>query len=189
MKQDRWTFGVAAFFVLAAIVTLAVWIPNDIETGIIEKFRREIQIGDALAPTAVVVGILIAALAMAITAYFRPDPYKDTPTRQSFIFVGRMIVAIVLGLILMVYSGPLVVDAINAMGHDIGTYRQLRDTVPYKYIGYAIGGFVMVFGVIRVVENRFSVTAAAASIAAVIFLIVLYDVPFENLLLPPNGDQ
>ncbi|MDP7426160.1 MAG: hypothetical protein QF394_12185, partial [Rhodospirillales bacterium] len=60
---------------------------------------------------------------------------------------------------------------------------------PYKYLGYVLGGFFMVFGLIRVVENRFSASAAWASIIAVLVLTILYDVPFENLLLPPNGDH
>lgn len=189
MRQDRWTLGLAAFFVVAAIVTLAVWIPNDIETGLIEKFRREILIGDALAPTAIAVGILVSAFALGVTSYFRPDPFKGIPDLQSFVFLGKMAAAVGVSLVLMVYTGPLVVDVINGMGYDIGSYRQLRDTVPYKYIGYAIGGFVMVFGVIRVVENRFSASAALASVVAVLFFIILYDIPFDNLLLPPNGDQ
>lgn len=188
MIKDRWTLGLAVFLVVGAAATLGVWIPNDIETGLIERFRREILIGDALAPTAVVIGILIAALALGITSWLKPDPYKDTPDKQSFAFLGRIAVAIILSLILMRYSGPLVVDLINVTGADIGSYRTLRDTVPYKYIGFAIGGFAMIFGVIRVVENRFSAGAAWLALIAVIVLGVIYDVPFDDLLLPPNGD-
>lgn len=189
MTFDRWTVGLAVFFVLFAAITLGVWIPNDIDTGLIERFRRAVHIGDALAPTAVTVGILVSALALAVTAILRPEREERAPDRQSFIFMFRLAVAIGLGLLMMVHTGPVVVEIANAAGYDIGTYRQLRDTVPYKYLGYATGGFVLVFGVIRVVENRFSVSAAGVAIAAVVVLTFLYDVPFDHLLLPPNGDQ
>ncbi len=189
MQQDRWTLALAALFVLAAVLTLAVWIPNDIETGLIERFRREVMIGDALAPTGAAVGVLIAALALGATSWFRPDPFDDTPDRQSIAFLLRMAVVLVLGLVLMVFTGPVVVESINGLGGEIGTYRQLRDTVPYKYLGFAAGGFVLVFGAIRVVENRFSMAAAGVAIGAVVVLGFIYDVPFDNLLLPPNGDQ
>ncbi len=189
MQQDRWTLGLALVLTLAAILTLAVWIPSDIETGLIERFRREITIGDALAPTGAAAGILIAALALGITSWFRPAPYEDTPDRQSAAFLLRMAVVLILGLVLMMFTGPIVVEAINSLGNNIGTYRQLRDTVPYKYLGFAAGGFVLVFGAIRVVENRFSMSGAWVAIGAVLVLGFVYDVPFDNLLLPPNGDQ
>ena len=94
----------------------------------------------------------------------------------------------VLGLVLMVYTGPLVVEAISAFGGEVGTYRQLKAAFPYKYLGYTMGGFVMVLGVIRVVENKITHSAAWVAALAVLALVLLYDVPFDNLLLPPNGD-
>jgi hypothetical protein len=189
MAIDRWTVGVAAFFIIFGLLTLGVWIPNDIESGMIVKFRREILIGDALAPVGVTVGILVSAVALLATAILRPETSTKVPDRQSAIFIGRMLAVIILALVLMAYTGPLVVEMINAAGHDIGTYRQLRDTVPYKYLGYLLGGFVLVFGVIRVIENKFTLSAAWVAVGAVIFLTFVYDVPFDNLLLPPNGDQ
>ena len=67
--------------------------------------------------------------------------------------------------------------------------RQLRDTVPYKYLGYLAGGIVMVGGIVAVVEQRLARSAAAAAVLAVLVHIVLYDLPFDDVLLPPNGDQ
>ena len=67
-------------------------------------------------------------------------------------------------------------------------YRLLRDTVPWKYVGFASGGFVIVAGASSVVEGRFSRSAALAGIVAVLLIIALYDLPFDDLLLPPNGD-
>ena len=81
------------------------------------------------------------------------------------------------------------VKRLQALGADLPEYRLLIDTVPYKYIGFACGGFLMVFGLISWVEGRPSRKAAMIAIGAVIALIIVYDVPFDSLLLPPNGSQ
>ncbi|HJO86983.1 MAG TPA: hypothetical protein QF359_08485 [Rhodospirillales bacterium] len=193
MQNEKWTVGLAVFLVIAAAATLFIWIPNDIETGVVETFRRRVTIGDAMAPTMVAAALLVVSILMGVTAYFGGRQQKHAAKagldKQSFTFLLRLTIAVGLGLGLMVYTGPVIVDIINSFGGEIGTYRHLKAAFPYKYLGYVLGGFFMVFGLIRVVENRFSASAAWASIIAVLVLTILYDVPFENLLLPPNGDH
>lgn len=195
-QKSYWTFGLAAFFVAASGFTLFVWIPLDIETGVIETFRRRVSIGDAMAPTVMAAAILFVSILMGVMEFWavkRPLPNsgetKEGLDKQSFSFLLRLFVALAIGLALMAYLGPLVVDLINAMGGEIGSYRQLRATYPYKLIGYVIGGFALVFAIIGIVENRYTVNAAVLSIIAVGILTALYEVPFDNLLLPPNGDN
>ena len=67
-------------------------------------------------------------------------------------------------------------------------YRILRDTVPWKYTGFVIGGILLVFSLICFVEERLSWRALLISIGAVVGIILLYDLPFDDVLLPPNGD-
>jgi glycerol uptake facilitator-like aquaporin len=191
MKNERWTIGLAVFFIITSALTLFVWIPIDIETGVVETFRRRVNIGDAMAPTVVAAAILVVSILMGVMALIRPSPnlmVKEGLDKQSFNFLSRMIIPLGLGLSLMLYAGPLVVDFINTMGGEISTYRQLKDTFPYKFIGYSLGGFVLVFGLVCLIENRSSLSAAWAAIIAVLLLTLLYEVPFDNLLLPPNGD-
>ncbi|MDG2034578.1 MAG: hypothetical protein P8J29_11615 [Rhodospirillales bacterium] len=192
MPLDRWTFGLGLLFVVLSTITLVIWIPNDIEGGLIETFRTQKSIGDALGPTVVAVCALIASLLMAVTSFFsraKIPSDRPTPDLQSLSFEMRVAAVLIVPLVVMAYSGPLTVDAMNAMGYEIGSYRELRDTLPYKYIGFLVGGFMMIFGLIGVIENRLSTSASIVALAAVIVLIALYDVPFDNLLLPPNGDQ
>lgn len=189
MRADPWSLGVAAVVAVFALATLIFWIPADIESSVVETFRRRVIIGDALAPTVVAIAMLAVAGLFAATELLRPRRGSAPFDRQSAVFIVRLAVAIGAGLALMVYTGPLTVDAINAAGGEIGSYRQLRDTVPYKYLGYLAGGTVMVAGIIAVVEQRLARSAAAAAVLAVLVHIVLYDLPFDDVLLPPNGDQ
>jgi hypothetical protein len=193
MKIFSWTLGLAVFFIIASIFTLFIWIPNDIETGVIEIFRRRVTIGDAMAPTMVATGILIISVCLGIDAIVdgarssNPIPEKVLD-RESFIFLFKMTVVITLGLSLIFFTGPLCVELSNVLTGEADSYRYLKASFPYKYIGYLVGGFILVFGIISLIENRFSGSAAWITILTVLLLIILYDVPFNNLLLPPNAD-
>ena len=189
MRIDPWSLGVAAVFAAFALLTLGVWIPADVESGVVETFRRRIVIGDAMAPTAVAAGMIAAAVLLAVSTVLGRRREEAAPDRQSALFVVRFAAVIAAALVLMSHTGPLVVDAINGLGGAIGSYRELRDTVPYKYLGYLIGGAVLVGGTIALVEQRLTSGAAFAGILAAAVLAALYDLPFDDLLLPPNGDQ
>jgi len=192
LQQQKWTFGLAIFFIIASLISLLVWIPNDIETGVIERFRRQITIGDAMAPTMVAWGVLFVSIALLIDAILSSRAPRASENSvmdaQSFVFLFKLTIVIIIALLLMFYGGPLLVDFLNLVNGESNNYRLLKGSPPYKYIGYILGGFVMVFGSIGVVENKFSTNGAWLSIIAVTVLTLLYDVPFDNLLLPPNGD-
>ncbi|MAI11630.1 MAG: hypothetical protein CBD27_06110 [Rhodospirillaceae bacterium TMED167] len=192
MQSQRWTFGLALLFLTVSAVTLFAWIPNDVESGVIVTFRRRTAIGDAMAPTLTAYAILIVSCILALTSFRKGmtsgGPPEGGPDSYCYRFILRLAVPLVLGVVLMKYTGPIAVDLVNVVGGDLGTYRLLKAAFPYKYLGFLVGGFVMVFGFIRVVENRFSPSAALLSVLAVLVLILLYDVPFDNILLPPNGD-
>ena len=189
MRGDPWTFGLAGIFALLSLAALGAWIPADIESGIVETHRRRTIIGDAMAPTAAAVGMLVSAVLLGCLEFLRPRAKSTALDRGAAAFVAQMGVAVCAGLVLMVHTGPLAVDAVNALGGDVGSYRQLRDTAPWKYLGYLVGGSAMVGGAVAVVERKFSKTAAATAVGTVVALTFLYDLPFDDLLLPPNGDQ
>ena len=189
MRRDSWGLGLAGAFAAFAAATLGLWIPGDVESGMVETFRRRTSIGDAMAPTAAAAGMLAAAVALGCAAALRPRPAADPLDRNSLLFIVRIAAVVGAGLVLMAHAGPLVVEAVNALGGGIGSYRELRDTFPYKFLGYVLGGAVMVAGMIAVIEQRLSAAALVAAAIATLALAVLYDVPFDDLLLPPNGDQ
>jgi hypothetical protein len=194
MNRHHWSLALGVVFSALALITLSVWIPLDIDSGVTETLRRRVEIGDAMAPTMVTVGILLVSLWLAGDALFRLGGDRRPGGRfvldaESLAFMRTALAVFVAGFALMLWTGPLIVDLFNALGAGIGSYRQLRDTVPYKYLGFFAGGFVMVFGFISMVEHRLGWRLAGVSLAAVVAIAALFDLPFEDLLLPPNGDQ
>lgn len=206
MASAKWTFGLGLFCVAFAAFAVFYWIPVDVETGIVEQDRREVIIGDGMAPSFLALCILVLAVAMIVGSGLEllrgrraatpapaasEDRDADVPgslTPSNLGFLLRLFCFVASALVLMVWLGPLTVDAIGALGFEIGNYRQLRDTVPYKYIGFIAGGFVIVFGLISMIEGGPNRRALFTALFTITALIVLYDVPFDQLLLPPNGD-
>ena len=89
------------------------------------------------------------------------------------------------GFSLMRYAGPVVVRLINVEKVE---YRVVRDTVPWKYIGFTLGGTFLVTALIAWTERKLRLVHLLIGLGATLMLIALYDLPFDDLLLPPNGD-
>lgn len=169
-----------------AAVALFAWIPLDTQTGIIEKVRRQVAIGDALAPT-VAAGFLILGGGLLVLVERNAD-HQPRVSLRGLGFTAGLLAIICIGFVAMRYSGPLVVWIVNsAQGGDL-EYRLLRDTTPWKYIGFFIGGTLLISCAISLVEGQVSRKALFFSVLAVAAMIIIYDVPFDDLLLPPNGD-
>ncbi len=194
MRSIHWNLTLGLIFTAFALLTLLVWIPNDIETGIVEKVRRRVEVGDAMFPVVIATALLVVSALLAIASAWdmRRGEAEDGDGRLT-LENGRhliwLIAVIAISLALMVWTGPVVVTAFNAFGADLGSYRELRDTVPYKYLGFVLGGLFLVVGLIAAIEGRPGLTAVMTAAGTVAALILLYDLPFDDLLLPPNGDQ
>ncbi len=163
-----------------AVLVACVWVPADVTTGMIEKVRRQITIGDALAPTLAAGFIGFGGLIVAV--FERPENARRISARNlQFLAIFLIIVAI--GFAVMRWLGPAVAGLLTDQG-----YRALRDTAPWKYIGFLLGAAGIVAALIGLVEGRLTLRGILVGLAAAIGLIVVYDLPFEDLLLPPNGD-
>lgn len=165
-----------------AALVVFVWIPLDVETGLIEKVRRQTNIGDALAPT--VAAFFVGLGGVLLLLFERNDASQPRLFSINLKFISIQIGILVFGFLIMLNAGPLAVYLLQ----EGGEYRLLRDSAPWKYVGYFLGGAFIVSGLISHVEGRFSVRNSLIGICVVVVLIVIYDLPFEDLLLPPNGD-
>ncbi|MEL7260454.1 MAG: hypothetical protein AAGK69_03690 [Pseudomonadota bacterium] len=174
--------GCAAF----AVLTLAVWIPLDTDTGLIETVRRRTAIGDAFAPTLAAGFILIGGLLTALSRAV-PGGTEDAP-RRALRFGAIMLAILIGGFLMALYAGPIAVALYNLGAAEPLEYRLLRGSFPWKYIGFVLGGTFAITGSIALAEGRLTRRAVLIGIGGVLGMIVLFDVPFDDLLLPPNGD-
>ena len=196
MNSRYWNLGIGIVFLVASAVTLLWWIPNDVETGVLVEERRSVVVGDAMAPTLAAIGILILSLALTLSSVFGRQTDKEDVveyaiglTPENLGNLAAIALVVIASMACMVWCGPLAVKALQSAGVALPEYRLLIDTIPYKYIGFAIGGFILVLGLISWIEGRVRARAILTAIATVVVLIVVYDVPFDSLLLPPNGSQ
>lgn len=168
-----------ALAVTFGLVLIFVWVPLDSATGIAEPRRGKYVIGDGLAPTVAGVFFVVPGLLMI----FGPRP-ENAPRleRRDWRFLAGLLALAALGILLMRYAGPLIAAGID------GGYRPLRATAPWKFIGFLLGGAWFVGATISLVEGRVTWRAVVIGVAAAAIIAFLYDVPFEDLLLPPNGD-
>lgn len=179
--HSKW-LGLIALAISGLI--LFVWIPFDVDTGILEKARRSVVLGDSFAPA--VAGTLIAIGGVLLFV-----EKVTTAAEQSTLSIANLryllstLSIITLALVLMRYAGPL---ALAMFGDEGAAYRLLRDTPPWKYIGFVCGGVFLIAALITWTERRFKFRFLFIGIVAVLVLIAIYDLPFDDLLLPPNGD-
>ena len=164
--------------IVCASLLIFVWIPFDVDTGYVEKARRSLTLGDSLAPTVAGTVILLGGLMLLI----KPNEKSIGLTRNNFYWLGLLLLIIATSMALMRYSGPL---AAMLSGEE---YRPLRDTLPWKYVGFLLGGSVLVSALMTLVDRRFSWVRLLITVLATLLIALFYDLPFDDLVLPPNGD-
>ena len=168
-----------------ALSCLLLWIPRDIDTGWVETVRRRNVIGDSLAPA--VAMILTAIAAVALMRHSHEDDRFQNQGKWHIIF-GFFIVVFTLTLLLMRFAGPLLVYLANFMTGDDLTYRNLRNIRPLKYVGFVGGGTFMLCCLSHFMDRSLSYKRALLFLAISIVIALFFDLPFEDILLPPNGD-
>lgn len=185
-RPDRTNLILGAVIVAFALVLVFIWIPMDTTTGIYARVRRQYVIGDALAPTIAGVFLLIGGLMVAL--FERAAKFQPTLDGARFRFVAVIAAILALSFLIMRFAGPIAVELSNLItGQELG-YRALRATVPWKYIGFFLGCTFGITGIISMTEGRLSWRNLGIGAAAAVVMIALYDLPFDTILLPPNGD-
>ena len=88
----------------------------------------------------------------------------------------------------MRYLGPALIWVFATLTETEVTYRNLRNIWPLKYVGFVCGGTILLCSFSHFMDR--SLTRKRAALFGVIcFAIALFfDLPFEDILLPPNGD-
>ena len=191
---DPWEIGFGAFFVLFAGLCLWVWFPKDIIGAAIETNAvGRIGPGDAFFPVILAVAILVLGMSHLVAVVVRAQS-GDGHGRIGRIsgsnlwFLAQFHLFVFLGLGAMYALGPIAVAATNAVLGTEATYRQLLDTIPYKYVGFGGGGAALTIPIIVWAEGRLRIRSIVSVLAVILVTIILYDVLLKNVQLPPNSD-
>ena len=196
----------AAAVALAAAVLFA-WIPLDVETGIAERVRGRTAVGDSLAPAVAAVVLALAGLMTALesrredssddssddssgeSSGANPPPESVAKADWNVVRFPLVLLALFVSVVVVFrWAGPFAVWVAGMFNPDLPEYRLLRDSVPWKYIGFCGGGFLLTLTCIALAERRISRRALWLAVLSPLAIALLYDLPFDDLLLPPNGD-
>ena len=183
ITKHRATGAVVCLFGVAAML---FWLPNDVDSGLVEKVRRRYQIGDMLAP-AMALSVMLAGGVWLVLSGDRATVGRiAAPARAIAMFLGLVGAS----LLLMRFAGPAAVWIAEAAGLvEAGTgYRPLRDTLPWKFIGFLAGGTMMIWALSAYTDNVWSWRRLGIGFLVALAIGAAFDLPFEDLILPPNGD-
>ncbi|MEM9319977.1 MAG: hypothetical protein AAGA70_13380 [Pseudomonadota bacterium] len=180
-NRNRADFVLALIAILGAVLAIGLWIPFDTDSGLTETVRRQVRVGDALGPTVAAGFVLLGGLVLLL----RKAPSLANFSDRNLTFLVMLVVGFAICILVMRWTGPA---AVAIFGDEAAVYRNLRDTAPWKYLGFLLGGWLLVFAMIARAERRLSLRAGVIALIAVLALIAVYDLPFDDLLLPPNGD-
>ncbi len=98
--------GAAAFVI--GLAALMLWLPNDVDSGLIERVRRRYQIGDMLGPVvalATIMPIMLGGVWLCQSQDRQPVGKIIAPARAIAVFIA----VVALSLLLMRWAGPAVV--------------------------------------------------------------------------------
>lgn len=190
---NGWDIGFGIAVILLSGIALLVWFPADIGSGFLEKSLSGLmQPGDAffpdiLAGTMLVLGFLQCLIALNRSRTARPGRLGRV-SAANLAFAAASMAGLALVLAVMTFLGPAVVALMRDAGLIDKSYRALIDTAPYKYIGFAAGGFLLVFLTSSLLEARWSRRGFYTAILLVLILILVFDILLTNVFLPPNLD-
>lgn len=176
LTGDKWLGLTAA---IAALLLIFVWVPLDVDSGLVEKVRRQVRIGDSLGPVTAGVVILLGG----ILTWARPNTGAQSLSLDNLKWMAVLAATITAAFVVMRFAGPAVTSLLTDT-----PYRALRATPPWNYIGYIVGGTLLIATLISLARRKVTLSAAVVGVLASLIFALLYDLPFDDLQLPPNGD-
>lgn len=168
-----------------ALLCLGFWIPLDIDTGLVETVRRRNIIGDSLGPVVAMSLVLGAALFLIRTPFNQKIFSNQGRWHRPF---GFFLLVFFLSLTLMRYTGPLAIEVVSFVTQSDINYRNLRNIWPLKYIGFVCGGTLLLCCFSHFMDRSLNRKRVLLLLGICIAIAMFFDLPFEDILLPPNGD-
>jgi len=184
----KWDIGIGIFGILLAALLLLVWIPADIKGEFISQTSGgRAAPGDAFYPTLLAAFItVVAVIQLVLGLRRRSGDATDTPriTLSNLVYLLLLAGILLVAYLLCYIAGPALAELLSPGA----TYRELIDTVPYKYFGFFLGGFVLTAGVIAFTEREIRWRTVVVSALLLALLILVFDVALTNIQIPPNAE-
>ena len=195
-SPNPWDIGFGAAVLGLAAAALFIWFPRDIRGAFIDiGTGGNPEPGDAFFPVMLASALLVlGGIHLAASAFGRAVPPPDDDDAPGRLTIGNLRFFLVFhlivfaGMAIMYWLGPLVVGALDGIGLIDASYRQLVDTVPYKYIGYGVGGLVMTLALVAWSEGGLRRRSVHTVVLVLAGAIVIFDVMLSNVPLPPNAN-
>ena len=169
LSRDQKT---GAIFILMAILLVFVWIPSTSTPAILKKSAARSASAIHWRPPLPGPSFLIGGLGLLV--FGGNSGEAEAPTdllalRFAAILFGVYFVSF----LVMLVVGPAAVWLANLFTGSEQEYRLLRDTAPWKYLGFATGGTLAVAGTISLLEGRATLRALVTGILAVCAMIAI----------------
>lgn len=182
-KSARVMLGATAIAV--ALLLWLVVIPAGAPGEMIEVVRRRARIGDSAMPSLAALFIALGGLVLILE--------RGGPPFLKAVPVWPLIFATVLtaASLAFLHVGDGLVSLMRAVWPDLSDFRALRMTLPWAWVPFLIGGAVLVAPLVIATEHlpvrRWPAAFAYGAIVA--FAIAAFlTLPFEDVLIPPQGD-
>ena len=88
----------------------------------------------------------------------------------------------------MRWAGPLPCGAAGCLARRVPDTASCATRPHGNTLGFILGGSTLVGAFICLASQKIRARFFLIGLAAAVAMIVLYDLPFDDLLLPPNGD-
>lgn len=181
-----WEFMIGGFGLALAIVAVTVWFPYDIAGSFMQKtLTGRIQPGDAFYPTvlAAILGLL-GAIQMLASLRRTGDRSAVGLSFENLRFLVVLCVLLGLSGLLCYGLAPWLAETLNG-GR---AYRLLRDTAPWKFLGFVLAAPALIWPMVALSEHRVSLRGVLFVGGFVAILLVVFGIALPDTFLPPNAE-
>jgi hypothetical protein len=172
----------------AIAVALALWliiIPAGAPGEMIEVVRRRARIGDAAMPA-------LAALFIAFGGLVLVFERGGTPILRAVpVWPALFAAVIAVASLAFLHVGDGIVAVARMVWPDLSDFRSLRMTLPWAWVPFIIGGALLIAPLVIASERlpaRRGLAAFGFGAAVALAVAAFLTLPFEDVLIPPQGD-
>jgi len=182
-RSARVMLGAAAIAV--ALLLWLIVIPAGAPGDMIEVVRRRARIGDSAMPS---LAALFIALGGLVLVFERGGP---PITRAVPVWPLLFAAVITAASLAFLHVGDGLVALMRTVWPDLADFRSLRTTLPWAWVPFVLGGALLVAPLMIASEHlharRWPAAFAYGALVALAIATFL-TLPFEDVLIPPQGD-